>query len=235
VLLSLRSLSVERGGKSLLKNISIEFTPGRLHYLIGLNGSGKTTLLKCLAGAMDFSGDIRLEDKPLTSYASKERARKVAWVPQHLIPFSHLTTREFVLTGRFPYLGFLGSYSSHDHEVCLGFLEQLALLDFADRALNTLSGGELQRATLARALAQETPILLLDEPDQSLDPPAREDLFQRLEGLSQSGKTLICTTHHMEALSYPHARILGIRAGELVWDHPGGESFTALKSAVYGS
>lgn len=185
---------------------------------MGLNGSGKTTLLRAISGELDYRGSIRLGQEQVSELSPVRLARQLAVVHQRLnLPFQ-LRVEEFVLMGRFVHLGPLGNYGPEDRKRVGEELERLGIAHLAGRHLDEVSGGELQKALLARALCQDTEWLLLDEPGQQLDPRNREELYQLLQKLAESGRKLLCSTHDREAVDLGKGRVVGLRAGRVVLD-----------------
>jgi iron complex transport system ATP-binding protein len=181
-----------------LKGVSFEVQEKETWAIIGRNGCGKSTLLKCLANLLRVKGgSVSVEGKPVTSYRSIELAKLIAYIPQagdrSLPSFS---VSEFVMLGRFPYQGFFAMPGSHDRAIVQAALRLTDTDSFADRQLNRLSGGELQRVFLAAAVAQKTSILLLDEPMSFLD-PLHQALVQRsLDQIHEEfSNTIITVTH----------------------------------------
>ncbi len=164
-----------------LTSVDLALRPGQLLLVVGPNGSGKTTLVRILAGVLAArSGEIELAERPLSTYSRREVARRLAVVPQEmLVPFPY-RVREMVAMGRAPFLGALGREGPRDREVVEAALASLGLTPLAERIFLTLSGGEKQRVVLARALAQESPLLLLDEPTAHMDLGHRVHTFEWL-------------------------------------------------------
>jgi iron complex transport system ATP-binding protein len=212
--------------------LSGELSEG-LTFLAGKNGSGKSTLLACLLQTIPFSGEIELGNQSTRPLSRKEIARLVAFVPQQLRVPDYVRVREFVLTGRYPYLDRWGNYAKTDHEQVEAALDRMKVLPLADRLSSKLSGGELQRVILARALAQAAPLWLLDEPAHSLDPPGKEELYDLLWELAAEGKTLLCATHDLAPMADPRANIWGLGGGKLVLQQTGGLSEKELMKRVY--
>jgi iron complex transport system ATP-binding protein len=181
-----------------LKNVSFEVKKKERWAVIGRNGSGKSTLLKCLGNLLKVkNGCVSVEAKPVASYRPVELARLVAYIPQAgnrpLPPFS---VNEFVLLGRFPYQGFFAIPGKHDRQIAQAALRLTDTDGLADRRLDTLSGGELQRVYIAAAVAQKTSLLLLDEPMSFLD-PLHQALVQRsLDQIHEEFSTTMITITH---------------------------------------
>ncbi|MEZ4686956.1 MAG: ABC transporter ATP-binding protein, partial [Bacteroidia bacterium] len=218
--LSIHNVRISVGQRDILRDVSLHFGPG-LHYLIGPNGSGKTSLLRALMGFLPYSGKITINGIEPSSLPSSARALWMAWLPQQPDWPAHLSVTDYVLLGRFPHLSWLGNYTKGDYLRVEKILSDLGLSDFAHREIGTLSGGERQQVALARALSQDTPFLLLDEPAQALDPRNKKRLYERLQLIAAS-KTVICTTHDLEFLSSPGSLIAALRHGELLWQKPSG-------------
>ena len=230
--LSIANLFISYRNRDILKGVSIRFSTG-LNYVIGLNGSGKSSLLKAMAGLISYRGSIQLHSRELSDYSARERARQVALLSQQLqLPF-RTRVIDFVLMGRFPYLNWLGNYSKTDHQLAEQAMESMQIRSFRDRYMDELSGGEFQRVNLARALCQDSPVLLLDEPAQSLDPRSKASLYAMLQELT-ANHLLICATHDLDYIQ-PHARVLGIRDGGVVWDRQGPGERKAIMQQVYGA
>lgn len=179
-----------------LKNISFNIQEGQFVGIIGPNGGGKTTLLKLILGFLrPDSGNIRVFGQSLDA-----ARQSIAYVPQSLrydkqFPISVL---ELVLGGRLSHLPWYGVYSKADKQAALDALERVGLLDFQDRSFGNLSGGQAQRALIARALASEPRLLLLDEPTASVDAQAEGDIYAILKGL-QGKMTILMVTHNLQA------------------------------------
>ncbi len=190
-----------RTGNAVLKALSCTIPAQQITVLIGANGSGKTTLLKTLCGFLPvWSGSIQLLKKPLSAYSLRERAQYIAYVGQkHELSASRpdLTVRDLVLQGRFPYTGFPRHYTARDRERADEALRALNLTDLAEKAISTLSGGQQQKAYLALALCQQTPLLVLDEPLTFLDIRQQLELLSTLQSLKADGKTICLVVHDL--------------------------------------
>jgi cobalamin transport system ATP-binding protein len=235
--LTLELLSVTLGGARVLDGFSAEVEGGEWVALIGPNGAGKTTALRAVAGLLPYEGHVHVFDDDARGLARKHLARRVALVPQvPLIP-GDITVRAYVLLGRTPYLGYLGSERRIDHRAVDVALDQLDLLAFSQRRLDTLSGGERQRATLARALAQDAPILLLDEPTAALDMGRQQQVLEIVDALRASrGLTVLSTMHDLTLAGQYADRLLLLDGGRLVAAGSAEEVLTrALITEHYGA
>ena len=215
--LSLDRVSVTLGSARVVDGLSARIADGEWVALIGPNGAGKTTALRAVARLVDYEGHVRIFDDDARLLPRKRLARRVALVPQVPLLPADLTVREYVLLGRTPHLGYLGSEGRADHVAVEASMEQLDLGEFAHRRLDTLSGGERQRATLARALAQDAPILLLDEPTAALDVGRQQQVLEIVDGLRASrGLTVLSTMHDLTLAGQYADRLMLLDAGRLV-------------------
>lgn len=199
-----------------LHDVSAELRPGRLTAIIGPNGCGKSTLLKCLTGHLKPSGGtISLDGRMLRDLDSKERARLISYMPQsRIIP--EISVRQLVSHGRYPHLTWGQRLSPCDREIIARALERTGLTADADRPVSSLSGGERQRAYLAMMLAQQTPVMLLDEPTTYLDLSAQFSLMELLRELCAEGHTAAVVLHDL-ALALEYADdVLLMRNGRIV-------------------
>lgn len=208
---------VALGGVEILRGVSVEIPPGRWLGLIGPNGAGKTTLLRAIAGLSPHDGEIRLGDEPVGELSRTDLARLVAYVPQRPVAPPAMTVTDYLLTGRTPYIPYLGTEGRRDLEVVARVLGRLELEAFAGRPLGSLSGGELQRAVLGRALAQETPLLLLDEPTTALDVGHQQQALELVDRLRREERlTVISAMHDLTFAGLFADRLLLIDAGRVV-------------------
>lgn len=191
-MISWQGVSVTYGQARVLGPVSLEAGKGEWLGVIGPNGSGKSTLLKASVGVVDFEGRVTF------SGGTVRAGIDVAWMPQRPHLPDEMTVSDYVMLGRSPHLGFLETEGARDRSVALSSLGLLDLHDFADRALSTLSGGEAQRVVLARALAQEAPVLLLDEPTANLDIGHAVEVMEIVEGLRRErGLTVVTAVHDL--------------------------------------
>jgi iron complex transport system ATP-binding protein len=189
-------VSVAVKGYVLLDDVSLIADEGSWLSIIGPNGAGKSTLLRALAGGGVTAGKIEMFDRDLDGISQRQRAQLVSWVPQSPIIPTGMSVLDYVLLGRTPHLHPLANVSSSDVEIAQRILDDLDLSSLAARTVETLSGGERQRAIIGRALAQEAPILLLDEPTTALDLGHQQDVLRLLDRLRLSAKRTIISTMH---------------------------------------
>ncbi|MGB9879370.1 MAG: ABC transporter ATP-binding protein, partial [Anaerolineae bacterium] len=190
--LSARDVAVRFNGATVLGPLDLDIPPGTFAALLGPNGSGKTTLLRVLSGALSPStGEVLLDNVPLRSYGPREIARRIGVVPQSFHLDFSFTVYETVAMGRYTHHGLweLRALQDADHEKTMAALRAVGIEDLADRPVTQLSGGERQRVVLAQTLAQDTPILLLDEPLNNLDLNHQLAVMQLLGTLNQQGRT----------------------------------------------
>lgn len=218
VLLNVRDLQAGYSGRQVLQEVSFRAGGGELIGLIGPNGAGKSTLLKSLRGLLPAKGDIRVMGKSLPSYAPQDMAKVVAYLPQHShVPFA-FTVREVVLMGRAPHLRWWQREGEADRKIADAAMEYMAVADLADTALNTLSGGQRQRVLLAKVLAQQTPLLFLDEPASGLDLFYQEELFRFCRELCRAGRTILLVVHELALAARFCSRLLLLGGGKLLAD-----------------
>lgn len=230
-LLSCIRLNAGYGRKTVLHDISAAFSPGTLTILAGPNGCGKSTLLQCLVGTLPLqSGEITLCGKKLSAYAPLERARLMTFLPQFRIP-TEVSAFSAVLSGRFPYLSFPRRYGESDRAAALDALRAVGAEQLRDRPVRELSGGERQKVYLAAALAQDTEILLLDEPCTGLDIGAELDLLELLKELAKKGKTVILSHHNLTTALETADRVIVMKNGKVLAEGEVGEVLDAVEEA----
>jgi ABC-type cobalamin/Fe3+-siderophores transport system ATPase subunit len=204
-------------GRALLEDVSLTLVPGSLTVLLGPNGAGKTTLIRVLAGILRASsGNVFVGDATLNQLGRSAIARLCAYLPQQTAARFEMRVEDAVALGRYPHLRAWGRLSTADYSRISWALKRVGLSDFRHRTLPTLSGGERQRVFLARALAQEAPILILDEPTTALDISHQLELMGLLGDLHRDGHTILASTHDLRSALdfFPHALLL--KEGRLV-------------------
>jgi iron complex transport system ATP-binding protein len=196
-MLKIEGLSVAYGPRPVLNGVSLEVNSGEVLALIGPNGAGKSTLLRAVSGVVPVqAGSVRTNGDDLLSLSTMQRARALAVVPQIASMPPAFTVWETVLLGRTPYLNFLGQVSDKDEEIARLALSRVDALDLAERRVGELSGGEQQRVLLARAMAQSTPILLLDEPTSNLDLHYQVNFMETVSSLAHQDNLAILVALH---------------------------------------
>lgn len=225
---TLSDVGVTIDSASLLRNVSLTVEAGEWLCIIGPNGAGKSTLLRAIAGLTPFTGSVSIGNQRFETLPPRERARTLAFVPQnHIIP-PGIAVMDYVLLGRNPWIAPLGKESTADHEIVGEVLHQLDAEHLVHRELDTLSGGERQRIVVARALAQQAPVLLLDEPTTALDIGHQQDLLNLLDQLrTTEGLTLISTMHDLSLAGQYADRLALLSCGELMAVGSAAEVLTA--------
>jgi len=232
-----RKLAIGYGRRVVGEGLDFALRPGEVTALLGPNGCGKTTLLKTLLGLIaPLAGEVRLDDAPLRSLSVTERARRMAYVPKHAASTFGFSVREIVLLGRTAHGRLWSPPSRHDREVADACLERMGIAHLADQPLHRVSGGERQLALVARALAQEPALILLDEPTASLDFGNQGRVLREMRRLATEGLGVIFTTHDPNhALRYADRAML-MRDGRLLADGAAAEVLTAEALAgMYGT
>jgi iron complex transport system ATP-binding protein len=214
--IELRRLTVRFGDVDAVKDVTLTVESGEWIALIGPNGAGKTSALRAMCRLVGFTGDVVLDGRSVRSMSRRELARVIAFVPQTPVIPLELTVAEYVLLGRTPYVAYLGDESREDRHAAQRALGRLELGSFAERALGSLSGGELQRVVLARALAQDAPILLLDEPTTALDLGRQQQVLEIVDSLRGDGLTVVCTLHDLTLAGQYADRLMLLDRGVVV-------------------
>lgn len=198
--IELRHLGIGYGRRTLLDDVSTTFAQGSLTALLGRNGSGKSTLLRALAGLGPVaSGEVLLCGRPLVQLSPLERASTVSFVTTDKVRIANLACEDVVALGRAPYTNWFGRMQRGDRETVARALELVGMSSFARKTMDAMSDGECQRILIARALAQDTPVILLDEPTAFLDLPNRYELCTLLQRLArEEGKCVLFSTHDLD-------------------------------------
>jgi len=216
-MLEIKSLSVNYGSRKVLDDITLEVMPGELLVVIGPNGAGKTTLIRAVSGALPLRhGSVQVNGLDLSRLSHAQRARQMAVVPQARNLPAAVTVYQSVLMGRTPYLGWLGHAGQKDHHSARAALERTSCVELIERPVGELSGGEQQRVLLARALAQETSVLLLDEPTTHLDLRHQSGLLNLVRQLAtQQQLAVLMVLHDLNLASLYADRIALLVDGQL--------------------
>jgi iron complex transport system ATP-binding protein len=230
-------VTVEAGGRRIVDGVSFAVEPGAWVSLLGPNGAGKTTLLRVLAGLRRFSGSVRLAGRELAELGRREAARQIALVPQTPVVPTAMSVGDYVLLGRTPHMGVLAREGLGDRAAASEALIRLELAQLADRQLGSLSGGELQRAVIARALAQSAPVLLLDEPTTALDVGHQQQVLELVDELRrEDGLTVVAAMHDLTLAAQYGDRIVLVDSGRVVAEGGAREVLTEERIAsLYGA
>ncbi len=237
----LEDVSVELGGTSVLEAVSMDIEAGRFLALVGPNGAGKTTLLRTCNGVLSpDAGTVTLEGTPVESLSTREIGRRVATVPQTTHLAFDFDVRDVVAMGRTPHRSRFGTADAEDREAVEAALERTDTARFSDRSVGSLSGGERQRVLLARALAQTTPVLLLDEPTANLDINHQVRTLSMARELADDGKTVVAAIHDLDlaarfcdrAALLADGRVLAVGPPETVFSSDRLEAAFDVRTAV---
>jgi iron complex transport system ATP-binding protein len=216
-MIRLESATVRLDGVPVVDTADLAVAAGEWVMLIGRNGAGKTSLLRAVAGLVPYDGSVTVGGREVASLGPRHRARGLAMVPQTPVVPLDMTVADYAMLGRTPHLGFLGRPGQHDQEAAGRALDSLGLAAMAGRRLGTLSGGERQRAVLARALAQDAPVLLLDEPTTALDVGRQQDVLELVERLRAEHELTVLGAIHDLTLAGQYAdRLVLLDGGRVV-------------------
>ena len=219
-MIKISNLTVGYFRKEVIENLSVDFEQGEFIALLGPNGAGKSTLLKSIIGFLiPEKGEVLIKNKSVSNWNKKDLARNISFIPQDFkLQFDYLV-EDLVLMGRFPYVGYWQSYSQKDQEITQNVLKQLDLFKLRKKQFSQLSGGERKRVTIARALAQETDILLMDEAFANLDINHQLEIMQLLSEINlKQKKLIILVSHNINLASEYCQRILMMKEGKLIAD-----------------
>jgi iron complex transport system ATP-binding protein len=223
-------LSFSYNGREVLRGVTFSVDEGELLMILGPNGAGKSTLVKCIAGILRCKG-VKVFGRDVRSYPRNELARVLAYVPQ-IAERSFLTVFDYVLLGRKPYIGF--SPGEDDINAAMKAIERMGLTGLERKPLNRLSGGELQKASIARALAQEPRILIMDEPTNNLDLKSQLEVMKLARELTGEGKTVIMVMHDINMALRFGERFLFMKGGMIAGESKRGDLTPQLLEKIYG-
>ena len=233
--LQIRDLTIGYEENIIISGIDAEIKTGELIGIIGRNGAGKSTLLKTIRGLLPAKkGEVFYFGQPMQAYGEKELARRVAYLQQNVETGFGYTGLDIVLTGRYPYMKWWESEKDNDKELARDCMSYTGTLDLAERPVTEVSGGQKQRILLAKVLAQQTPLLFLDEPTTGLDMVYREEIFRFARELANMGKTILMVVHELDLAAAYCSRIFLLGEGKLLADGAPGQVLTeSLLSRVY--
>jgi iron complex transport system ATP-binding protein len=224
-MLAVANLHYSYGALEVLHGVSFEAAAGEVCGLFGPNGCGKTTLFRCCLGLLSGRAErLTVDGHAVTPMPPAERARLMAYVPQEHRPPFPLRVHDVVMLGRTPYLGLLGRASAGDLRTVDQTIDRLGLTDLAMRPYDRLSGGQRQLVLIARAVAQQTPVILLDEPASGLDFRNQVRIWRILRELAAGGTTVVCCTHDPNHVSWFCDRAVVLQAGHVVSQGPPDEA-----------
>ncbi|PZQ88223.1 MAG: cobalamin/Fe(3+)-siderophore ABC transporter ATP-binding protein [Leifsonia xyli] len=235
--LQAREVTLAYGDRTVVESLDLDIAPGRITAIVGANGCGKSTLLRALARLLSpTSGEILLDGAPLTSRASKQIARVLGLLPQSPLAPEGITVADLVGRGRHPHQRLLARWNAHDYEAVAAALEATGTSELAERSVDELSGGQRQRVWIAMALAQETEILLLDEPTTFLDVAHQIEVLDLLAELGQRrGTTIVMVLHDLNLAARYADELVAMSEGRIVASGAPGEILTPeLVEQVFG-
>jgi len=219
VALRLENVRAALGGQEVLHGVSLSFVAGRWTSIVGPNGAGKSTLLKAMAGLLPVQGRVFLFDQELLAIGRKERAKQLSWLGQNEMTSDDLRVWDVVMLGRMPHQDWLASPQAHDHAVVETALKATQAWDWRERAMGQLSGGERQRVLLARAMAVQAQVMLMDEPIANLDPPHQVDWLEQVRCLTAQKTTVISVLHEVGMALHADDMVV-MQAGRVVHQGP---------------
>lgn len=215
MMLSLHTLSVKLGGRNVLHSVSAEIAAGQVTGLIGPNGAGKTTLMRAAAGLVPFDGKVAIAGQPLAAFSHQERARRIAYLPQARTLAWPVSVADLVALGRLPWQRFGAKPGDADKQACKAAMQHMDVAHLASRKVTELSGGEQARVLAARAIAQNAPLLLADEPAAGLDPAHQIAMMQALAALARQGSAILVSLHDLALAARWCDRLLVLDKGGL--------------------
>jgi iron complex transport system ATP-binding protein len=222
--------SVRLGRRVVLRDIALRIAPARWTAVVGPNGAGKSTLLRVLAGLLPAEGQVTLQGRPIAQWPAQERARRLAWLGQHESAGDDLRAVDVVMLGRLPHQpGWLAAPSAHDHAAVEQAMQATQCVAWRERPLSELSGGERQRVLLARALAVQAEVLLMDEPLSHLDPPHQADWLQLVRAEARRGVAVVSVLHEL-SIALQADELIVMAVGGVV--HQGAPAHAATRDAL---
>lgn len=226
-----KNLTVKYGEREIISSQSFEIKSGKITAVIGRNGSGKSTLISALAGGVRYGGEIFFGGSELLELASREKAKKISFLPQ-IMPSPQFSVYELVSLGRSPHTGVLGKMSQADREAVEKAMVRVGIEKLCDRRADRISGGELRLAYVAMILAQDTEVILLDEPGVFMDMANERELYALLSSLKKEGKTVVVAVHNLSSAIGFADEIILLDDGKIVFC---GEREACLESAAIES
>lgn len=220
-------LSFSYGQKTILNDICFNAAKGEFLSVLGPNGAGKSTLFRCILGLLQgYTGKVLINDKSIKDFSVREVSKQIAYIPQSSHSVFHYSVKDIVLMGRTNSSSLFGSPTEKDEEMCMIALKKAGIDHLKNRCFHRLSGGERQLVLIARALAQDAPVLLLDEPTASLDFGNQMLILNVAAKLAKDGYTIIQTTHNPEQSYIFSDRIIALKDGHVIADGKPSEVLT---------
>jgi iron complex transport system ATP-binding protein len=213
------------GGVEILHGLDLSLPAGRWTCIVGPNGAGKSTLLKALGGLLPHTGEVRLLGSPMQALSGRQRARQLAWLGQSEGSAEDLSAWDVAMLGRLPHQAWLAAPSAADHAAVEQALRATQAWDWRERPLGQLSGGERQRVLLARALAVQAQVLLMDEPLANLDPPHQADWLRMVREQVACGRTVVSVLHEISLALHADELVI-LSQGQLAWQGACGDAAT---------
>jgi iron complex transport system ATP-binding protein len=224
--LDARNVRVTLGGKAIIQDVSLTLKKSEIVALVGPNGAGKTTLVRALAGLIPFTGAVTLGGKPIETLSLRQRARNIAYLPQGHVFHWPMRVDAVVALGREPHADPFKQQNEADRLAVRRAMAATATEGFADRAIDSLSGGEKARVAIARALSTEAPVLIADEPTASLDVRHQLVVMALLQKIAHEGTTVLAIIHDLTLAMRFADRVIVLDQGRVVTDGPPGEALT---------
>ncbi|WP_432737159.1 ABC transporter ATP-binding protein [Maridesulfovibrio sp. FT414] len=223
-MIRVRNLTVGYAGREVLSGLDLEFPAGSMTAVLGPNGSGKTTFVSTVSGVLKpWQGEIELEGRKIQDYKPRALAGLMAVLPQKVEPTFGLSVKSMVMMGRYAHgSGFFG-YDCEDETICAEAIGIVGISHLEHRSVAELSGGEFQRVLMARTIAQQTRILVLDEVASSVDVAGKMEMFDLLRRMNGLGATIICVIHDINLAAIYFDRLVFMSAGKVVLDGPPAE------------
>lgn len=235
-MIDVRDITFSYGAEPVLRDVSFQVESGQFVCILGANGCGKTTLLKTMLGFFrPQGGSVLLDGENVHTMDVRRMAQKVAYIPQSHVPPFPFRVIDVVLMGRTPYLSRTYRPTQEDHQIAMDALERLGITSLADRRYTALSGGQRQLVIIARAIAQQTGIIIMDEPTASLDFGNQYLVLAQLLKLKQQHMSIVMVTHNPEHAIYCADRIIAMRDGRVLMDGTTEQIITEpLLREIYG-